>query len=271
MTVPANPPAAVRYVKKGVPIQNIWSARQYTAPQEVSLCEAMLVGWGYNYLPAWDTSDAKMRFLPMIFDAAHQTAPNLAAATAYGTVILGYNEPYQGPPQANIDPLSASILWPDFVATGQKLGSPTSTFSQPWLTTFQADLGSTEWDYTALHFYAATFNNPAAVHVTLDSMIATFFAQFGKRIILSEFGLIGFVGSFPTWTFPTAAQYAAQLAYSGPRLNADDRVAYWCPWPLNYEDSFIAINPGAANVRLADAAGVLTVPGQTYAALVNYP
>jgi hypothetical protein len=97
------------------------------------------------------------------------------------------------------------------------------------------------------------------------------FAQYGKKIVLSEFGLIGFVGGPATWTYPTAAQWASQLTFSSPLLNGDDRVHSWFPYPLTIDLAARALNANAANLTLANLDTSLTVPGAAFAGLVNYP
>lgn len=277
MTAVAPPPLQKGY-KKGVPVQTIWSNRELTAPQEVAACGALGVGWSYNYLPAWDTSAPGVQFLPMIFGAAQATAPLLAQAAAYNSVILGFNEPYNPPPQANMTQAAAAALWPLFTATLSRLASPTTVAGQGWLPasgvvggSFFALLGSAQWDYTALHFYSSTFNAPGIPQAALDAAILASFQQYGKKIIVSEFGLIGFVGGPATWTYPTAAQWAAQLAYSSAFLNGNDMVARWTAYPLTIDLAARAVNANAANLTLCNLDGSLTVPGTTYAGLVNYP
>jgi hypothetical protein len=277
MTAVAPTPLLKGY-KKGVPVQTIWSNRELTPSQEVQACADLGVGWAYNYFYTWDTSAPGVKFLPMIFGSTQATAPNLALAAAYNTVILGFNEPYNPPPQASMSQATAASLWPLFTATAALLASPTSAPAQAWLPasgvvggSFFAILGSAQWNYTALHIYSSNFTQPGVVQQLLDAAVIASFQQYGKKIIISEFGLIGFTADPATWTYPSSAQWASQLAFSGPRLNANDMVSYWCPYPLTIDSAARIVNANAANLTLCNLDGSLTLPGQTYAAVVNYP
>jgi hypothetical protein len=269
---PVNPPVPFNGYKKGVPVQTIWSNRELTAPQEVSACQSLGVGWAYNYLPAWDTSCPAVQFTPMIFQPSFLTAPNLAAAEAYNTRILAYNEPYNPPPQANTTPAAAASDWPTFLATARPLGCPSTTIGQTWLATFEGLLGAPEWDVTMIHFYSGNFTQPDVVQASLEGLINTLFTTYGKRCIISEFGLINFVSSDPaTWLYPTVVQAQAQLNLSGPKLNANDLVLGWTPYPLTINAAARIVNPNAANGTLCNLDASLTALGTTYQQIVNYP
>jgi hypothetical protein len=260
-------------------MQTIWNSREYTAPQEVNYCNVLGVGRSYNYLPAWDTSCPGVSFDPEIFGMTQATAPNLALAAAYGNPILGFNEPYNPPPQAAMTTAQAAALWPLFTATGARLVSPSTLSGNNWLPfsgvvggSFVALLGSAQWDFTALHFYSSNFTQPGVVQANLDTAIDALFAQYGKRIVLSEFGLINFSNPADpsTWLFPTMPQAQAQLDFSGQRLNVNPKLFWWSWYPLTVDNTVRAIAPNYANICLGNLDGTLTSLGQTYAGLVNY-
>lgn len=274
------PTPLLRAYKKGVPLQTIWYSREYTAPQEVAYCNSLKLGWAYNYLPQWDTSCPGVSFFPEIFDHAHATAPNLTLAAAYTpNPILGFNEPYNPPPQANMTTAQAAADWPLFTATGVPLASPSTLSGNNWLPfsgvvggSFVALLGSAQWNYTALHFYSSNFTQPGVVQQNLDAAIDSVFATYGKRVIVSEFGLINFVSANPaTWLFPSMAQAQGQLDFSGPRLNVNSKLLTWSWYPLTVDNTIRAIAPNYANICLGNLDGTLTALGSTYANLVNYP
>jgi hypothetical protein len=214
----------------------------------------------------------------MVFKHSDATAPNLAVAAAYNSIILGFNEPYNPPPQASMSQSQAATDWSLFTATGKKLGSPSTAGGNNWLPasgvvggSFVSVLGAATWDYTCLHFYSSNFTQPGVVQALLDTAIDASYAQYGKKIIISEFGLIGFTADPATWTYPSMAQWVAQLNFSTPLVFSNDKVLLFSPYPLTIDAAARIVNANAANLTLANLDSSLTLAGQAYAAIPCYP
>jgi hypothetical protein len=236
-----------------------------------STTEHAPAGWYYNYNPTTDISTTE-QFVPMIFDQSYFTAPNLAAAAAYGSAILGFNEPDLAS-QANMTVAQALTDWPAFEATGAYLVSPACatdmTVNGNWFQRFATgDGGSYVPTFSAIatHLYTAAFTDVTGV--TLMNYLVALHNKWGKPIWLTEFGMIGFPGLDPaTWTYPTAAQAQAFVTNVIPQLRAYGWINRFSWYPDCASAAAIAANPGIANVALSNPDGSLTTLGALYASL----
>lgn len=109
--------------------------------------------WRYNWDTGGTTTPAT-EYVPMrhnLYWPSFTPANNNAGYTHY----LGYNEPDR-PDQANISVEQAINGWPDYMQSGLRLGSPsTSDPFNPWLASFMSQAEDLNYrvDYMALHCY----------------------------------------------------------------------------------------------------------------------
>lgn len=211
----------------------------------------------------------------MFYNAADVTSSNLAAASAYPWV-LGFNEPDLAS-QANMTVAQALALWPQLEAMGNKLISPATAGSMSagsgWFFDFMNGVGASggytpRVDAIAVHSYTQNFNDSTASG--LLSYIDAIYARWQKPIIVTEFSMWSFTGTYSTYTFPTSAQAQAFMtsAVAGLRLRqVGGKVLGWSWYPFAGSASAISVNPGYSNVILANPDGTLTTLGQLYASL----
>ncbi len=126
------------------------------------------VSWWYNWwVSAVDEGDyPAIQFIRLVFwdYTVHPSDPkpsdaktaDLASSNPCNT-LLGFNEP-DNATQANMTVAAALALWPDFEATGMRLGSPAVSAGSsglPWLAQFMAGSGSyrPKVDFICAHWY----------------------------------------------------------------------------------------------------------------------
>lgn len=244
--------------------------------------------WYVNYLPTTNAGYVgRAQFLPMFFDGTYVTAPNLAAAAAYNPpVILGFNEPNNVSPQANMTAAQALALWPQLEALGIPLGSPST--GQPYATsTSGGAVGDPGWleafmagdghgyvprvDYITWHYYSSAFSTPTGVATNIATNAASIAAKYpGKPILITELGYIGFSGGVATWTFPTPAQFLALMGAVEDtlrRIRTASNVVGWFAYPNALMPGLLAEAPNYANVQLSNLDGSLTTAGVAYSKL----
>jgi hypothetical protein len=156
------------------------------------------------------TNARGVSFVPMIWGAGDVTARKLKAARRQGHVLLTFNEPDLGAPQANMTVKQALHLWPRLMATKMRLASPAvaSGGATPgsWLDRFMKGAARRHYrvDFISLHWYGGDFDTSDAVS-QLESYIQAVWNRYHKPIWLTEFALWRFDPS----VFPTPVQQAA--------------------------------------------------------------
>jgi hypothetical protein len=223
-------------------------------------------GWHYNWSERtlWD-ADATPEvssYVAMIWDEQDVTAQALATAKASGaTTLLGFNEPdHTG--QANMSVEQALALWPQLQATGMRLGSPAATQDQTlgsgsWLGRFMAgaEAQGLRVDFVAVHYYSKT-GSVAEFKAYLEAV----HQQYGKPVWVTEWALAD-------WSSPgrfSAAQQAA-FARAGTEMMDDLPFVERQAWFAAYEGG----DGWHLNSGVLDAAGQLTLVGQTFAELTG--
>ena len=223
-------------------------------------------GWHYNWSERtlWDadaTPEASS-YVAMIWDEQDVTAPALASAKASGaTTLLGFNEPDHAG-QANMSVEQALALWPQLQATGLRLGSPAATQHQTlgpgsWLGRFMAgaEAQNLRVDFIAVHYYSKT-GSVAEFKAYLEAV----HQQYGKPVWVTEWALAD-------WSNPgrfSAAQQAA-FARAGTEMMDDLPFVERQAWFAAYEGG----DGWHLNSGVMDAAGQLTLVGQTFAELTG--
>jgi hypothetical protein len=164
--------------------------------------------WAVNH-PGIITAKG-VSFVPMIWGARDVTARKLRLARKQGHVLLTFNEPDLGAPQANMTVNQALRLWPKLMATKMRLASPAvaSAGATPgsWLDRFMKGAARRHYrvDFISLHWYGGDFDTSDAVS-QLQSYIQAVWNRYHKPIWLTEFALWRFNPS----VFPTPGQQAA--------------------------------------------------------------
>lgn len=212
---PAAPPATrPPSPKKGVAVWTFNGVSQALAASKAS--------WYYTWSPRHDgvTTPRGAQFVPMIWGAKDVDDSALAAAKAAGPYLLGFNEPDMAG-QANMSVEQALDLWPELMATGSKLGSPSVAFGgadkDGWLDRFMTGAKSRghRVDFVTLHWYGGDFTTANAVD-QLRRYLQAVYDRYKKPIWLTEFALIDFSGGGAR--FPTQAQQAAFVTAAAKML-----------------------------------------------------
>lgn len=131
--------------------------------------------WHYD----WDnyvSSSRETEYVPMRHNRNWNSWTNINNKIG-STHVLGFNEPDR-PDQANMTVDEAIALWPNFLSSGLRIGSPAPasanwTSNADWLGQFieKADALNYRVDYVVLHFYQANYSAQSlydylkAVHV----------------------------------------------------------------------------------------------------------
>ncbi|MEX1117032.1 MAG: glycosyl hydrolase [Akkermansiaceae bacterium] len=127
--------------------------------------------------------------------------------------LLGYNEP-DSPDQANMTVGTSISGWPDLLATGLRVGSPSPTDGgRNWLYSFmdQANANNYRVDFLAVHYYwgFSNANDPAGAANQMYNFLKEIYDRTGKPIWVTEFN------NGANWTTgvpdPTFSQQAATL------------------------------------------------------------
>ncbi|WP_326556101.1 sigma-70 family RNA polymerase sigma factor [Micromonospora sp. NBC_01796] len=205
---------AVSSAKKGVAVWDFNGASQALANSKAS--------WYYTWNTGHPgiTTPSGVQFVPMIRDSKSVTAAELARAKAAGPYLLAFNEPDLAE-QANMTPEAALDLWPQLVATGATLGSPSVAWGAAdaggWLDRFMSGAKSRglRVDFIALHWYGGDFNTTNAVN-QLKQYLTAVYNRYKVPIWLTEFALMNFVNGGQR--FPTQEQQAAFVTASAKML-----------------------------------------------------
>jgi hypothetical protein len=212
--------------------------------------------WYYTW-SVWHTGIPIPRgvaFVPMIWGAADVNATELNEARHEGNVLLGFNEPDLSR-QANMSVSQALSLWPQLMATGMRLGSPSvaggGATPGSWLDQFMSGAAADHYrvNFITLHWYGADFRTRVAVNELKDYITAVW-NRYQKPIWLTEFALWRF---FP-FTFASPRQQAAFVTAATTML---ERLPYvwryaWFALPASRHDGSAGLFSSGA---VATAAG----------------
>jgi len=165
----------------------VYTWRDATAATKIN---SMNPDWYYT----WSLSqihDVNVPFVPMIW-----SSKSLAQLPGVkGDVVLGFNEPDRTD-QSNTDVPTAVKYWPQFKATGKRLGSP-ATAGNPtkgWQRDFMISC-SADVDFMCVHWYGSA--NPH----TLLSLLHDLYDQYKKPIWITEFAVAD-------WSATTQSKYS---------------------------------------------------------------
>ena len=217
------------------------------------------VSWYYNWAadPQGITGPRNVQFVPMMWGAASVTSANLTEVEHEGGDLLGFNEP-DSSSQANMTPQQALDLWPKLMATGLTLGSPAVAVNAAtpggWLDQFMQGAKARGYrvDFITVHWYGSDFTTSDAVS-QLESYIQAIHARYDLPIWLTEYALINFSGSTPT--YPSAQQQAAFVSASTSMLQGLSYVQRysWFAFPATTPGQSGLFQPGGAPNLLGQA------------------
>jgi Glycosyl hydrolase catalytic core len=250
---PAPTPQAA--LDKGAGAWNFTGATQALADSGAS--------WYYDWetTPNGITAPASASFVPMIWGAASVTTANLDEVKQEGSYLLGFNEPDMAS-QSNMSVQQALDLWPQLEATGMTLGSPAvaSGAATPggWLDQFMSGAKARGYrvDFITVHWYGGDFVTADAVQ-ELESYLQAIYARYHLPIWLTEFALINFSGSAPS--YPTEAQQAAFLA-------AATNMLATLPYVHRYAWFALPVSSGSGTTGLFGTGAVATEVGRAFEA-----
>jgi Glycosyl hydrolase catalytic core len=245
---------AARSPKKGI---------GYKGSAGVTALPKLQVCWAYSW---WHRSYNEMpkltEYVPMILDAEvlNKEPGAIAKADSYGQFLLGFNEPDHGEPD-RVSVETAINLWPKFIATGMRLGSPAMAgkADQPggWLDQFmhQAEKMKYRVDTICVHAYLDQYD-PKVATKKLRDYLEAIYIRYKKPIWLTEFALANYWKKVPA----TEQEQIAFMAQALPMLEAlpfVERYA-WFHLGAGHPDALIH------NAELCDARGELTRIGRYY-------
>jgi hypothetical protein len=245
--------------------------------------EDINASWFYNWnTEYWVTVPAACEFVPMIWGKDNVTATEFQNAIDNGNgTLLGFNEP-DVTSQSSMTPQQALAAWPQFIATGLRLGSPapaTDALDEGgWLDTFMdgANANGYRVDFICLHWYGGqnwNYNVDQNVQM-LKAYLQGSYNKYGKPIWLTEFAMINWTQwptiNYPSWEVQT--EFVTKSVEMLESLDFVERYAWyalpgvdWAPNATNffYYDNGDITLPGIAY----RAAGLETAPPPGYARL----
>ncbi|MGF7237356.1 MAG: glycosyl hydrolase, partial [Frankia sp.] len=221
------------------------SARKGVSARTFSGADQALAASGAGWYYTWSTTHAGLttpagvQFVPMIWGAASVTDDALAQARANGPDLLTFNEPDRSD-QANLTPTQALNLWPQLMASGMTLGSPSvssgATDPSGWLGRFMSGAAARGYrvDFITLHWYASDFSSAAST-ARLRGYIQAVYNRYHRPIWLTEYALINFAGGASH--YPSDAQQAAFITASTQMLDGLPYLARYAWFTLPAKDT----------------------------------
>jgi Glycosyl hydrolase catalytic core len=245
---------ALRSAKKGVGWHG--SAGATALPK-------LQVEWAYSWWYRNYGDVPKLtEYVPMILDSevVNKNPGMIAETRAYGRFLLGFNEPDQGDPdKVSVD--TALGLWPQFIATGMRLGSPVmagqADLADGWLDRFMrgAEQKGYRVDVICVHAYIDQYEPEAATGKLLDYLKAIH-ARYQKPIWLTEFALANYWKKIPA----TEDEQIAFMAKALPMLESLEFVERYAWFHLGSKHPDALIE----HAQLCDENGELTRIGCFY-------
>ncbi|KAJ3100729.1 hypothetical protein HK100_004663 [Physocladia obscura] len=228
--------------------------------------------WFYNWASTQTAvnPDSALPFVPMIWGPGSITTSVISSLTISGTagvndVLLGFNEP-DSATQANTTPEQAIALWPQFISTGRRLGSPavaqnaSLSGSDSWLAQFMslAKTNNYRVDFITLHYYP----EPGYASALLQ-LVDEVYALYDLPIWLTEFCPADWSASASNPTKFTAADSLAFMTEVIPALYQRSYVERFAWF------SYAITDPQLGFSSLFNSDGTLTSLGTLYQSYQN--
>jgi hypothetical protein len=213
--------------------------------------------------------------LPSIYNAdpTYQNATTLNFAKVNGGLIVTYNEPWNSFnnwwPGNPATPTQALDGWPALMALGNRLASPSISFSSftqsnDWLAQFMAGVASRGYrvDVINVHFYSST---PGSAVADFQSYLQSIHNLYNKPIIVSEWALAdwGNQNGSATATFSPSQQ--ADFAEAACAMLDGLSFVEWHAWFNSAE----GVGYTWQNSGLLNADGTPTLVGQRFAQMLG--
>ena len=231
------------------------------------------ISWGYGWIedPNSIFTDENLQvpsgldLVPLIARTAGATSSvfDVIKSQSNYKAILGPNEPDIN----EKDPQATAKIWPQFVATGLRVGSPapahTTLESGDWFVEFMSAIAAagSHVDFIALHSYGQQFDNVAGSVAEIKSYIEAVYAKYQLPIWLTETAMATWEGS-NCWTngcYPdeaTQAEFASAVVQMLEGLDGGLLERY----------SYFEVGGEAPSNLCDNNSGALTSAGQAYAA-----
>ena len=213
--------------KRGVAYNTASLAALFTSSPEV--------GWAYNWGSSSSGLTSDLEFVPLLWGTGSDFTPSWssnaqAAINAGSTHLMSFNEPDESS-QSNLSPADAAagyLTYMEPFAGKAKLGAPSVTnggspMGLTYLGDFMTACSTCTIDYVVLHWYGTESSD-------FISHVEAAYAQFGKPIWVTEFGLnsgtdaeiSAFLETVMAWMDSTSyvERYSYFMAAEGVLVNA---------------------------------------------------
>ena len=231
------------------------------------------ISWGYGWIEDPNTifTDENLQvpsgldLVPLIARTAGATSSVFDAIKSQSNykAILGPNEPDVN----EKDPQATAKVWPQFVATGLRVGSPapahTTLESGDWFVEFMSAIAAagSHVNFIALHSYGEQLDNVAGSVADVKSYIEAVYARYQLPIWLTETAMATWEGSncWANGCYPdeaTQAEFASALVQMLEGLDEGVLERY----------SYFEVGGEAPSNLCDNNSGALTSAGQAYAA-----
>lgn len=173
--------------------------------------------------------DGTITFYPGFFYPSDVTSAGLAKAQATGQLVIGLNEPWHNEPGWTFtSPAEAVAQWPQFLALGNRLATPSISGGDgvDWLNQFLAGCAANSYrvDVINVHYYSSDGN----INAFRDYLI-NIHATYNKPIIVTEWARYVNWGlaSSPTNPQLSSSVQAAWLQAGAQMMDTLDFVERW--------------------------------------------
>lgn len=219
--------------------------------------EDMNLAWYYNwYTTPCAGLPSHLRFEPQVWGDMPELGLDGLWERGYRSV-MAFNEP-DSATQANMTAARAASLWPQFMATGLRLGSPAmsnnAAAATGWLAPFMEAIDGNV-DYMIMHCYTSGTDDNAVLKMIDDN-----WAKYRKPIWIKEFAVASFGPNSP-WGAGRGdpAAVAAFMERLLPELDKRPYVERYAWYPFGTDDSY-----GGASALFDYGTGELTALGKVY-------
>lgn len=186
----------------GAPVKK--GAAVWAAPKLDADVEELGVSWAYAWSPSPEKAFTDMSLSPPagvqlvpLVTTEMNTPETFASLKGKGyQAVLGFNEPDAG--VASISPAEAAAAWPNFVASGLRVGSPapsnTKLVPGDWFYDFMSLIKAqgSRVDFIALHYYATEFDDVEAAVANFKAYIQSVRDVYRLSIWVTEFAMVSY-------------------------------------------------------------------------------
>lgn len=211
---------------------------------------------------------------PAFWDPATITSARLTEAQASGSLIIGFNEPWNGFNgfRTPITPTQALDAWPSLMALGNRLSAPSisaPTDGTSWLSDFMSGVASRGYrvDVINVHYYGGIGDTIANMQTYLTNL----HNQYGRPIIVTEWARADWTNNTssgtPTFSQADQAQWAEDGIYMMDSLDFVEANFWYGATTIfgTYQNNALLNQNGSLTTVGARVKSLLTVPAGTSA------